>query len=192
MRSDNTVVIRSFRLAFEVERRIHKIDRWRIPIPYGLPLRSVGYAIVALAAVLVLCRLPLVGLLLETLPWPVRFGVVPAAVAQLLTQVQVDGRPAHEVAIAWLRLRTGGRRVVALAPVRAPARDVLDAIAVVPDERGPAYRPGSVVGAGPVILRHDAELTARGRRLIVQPTSERPQFEAKRVALKPGQRIVIA
>lgn len=192
MRSDGTVVIRSFRLAFEVERRIHKIDRWRIPIPYGLPLRSLGYAAIALAVVLVLGKLAPVGLALDALPWPIRFGVLPAAAAQLLTQVEIDGRPAHEVAVAWLRVRTGGRRVVGLAPVRAPARDAFGSIAVVPDERSADYRAGSVIGAGTVILRQHAELTPRGRRLIVQPKSDRPEFQAKRVALKPGQRVVVA
>jgi hypothetical protein len=192
MRSDGTVVIRSFRLAFEVERRIHKIDRWRIPIPYGLPLRSLGYAVAALSVVLVLGRLPVIGLVLDTLPWPVRLGVLPAAAAQLLTQVEIDGRPAHEVAVAWLRLRTAGRRILALAPMREPARDAIDAIPVVPDERSAEYRAGAVSGEGAVILRQDAELTPRGRRLIVQPGSDRPEFEATRVALKPGQRIVIA
>ncbi len=28
---------------FDLERRLHKIDRWRVPLPYGLPLRSLGY-----------------------------------------------------------------------------------------------------------------------------------------------------
>lgn len=190
--SEATVTIRSFRLAFEVERRIHKIDRWRIPLPYGLPLRSLGYAIGALAVVLIASRLPLIGLVLGALPWPVRYLVVPGVAAQLLTQVQVDGRPAHEFLGALLRLRVEGRRTIALSSSRACARELLDAVTVAPDERGVDYRRAAVVGAGTVLLRQAAELQPRGRRLLVSPEADEPGFVAKRVALKPGQRVVIA
>ena len=30
-----------------LERRIHKVDRIRLPLPYGLPLRSIAYALLA-------------------------------------------------------------------------------------------------------------------------------------------------
>ena len=32
--------IRSYRVCFSLERRIYKIDRWRLPVPWGVPLRT--------------------------------------------------------------------------------------------------------------------------------------------------------
>ena len=56
-----TLTIRSYRLAFALERRIHKIDRYRLPVPYGVPLRGLAYAVVVLAVVLALTALPVSG-----------------------------------------------------------------------------------------------------------------------------------
>lgn len=191
MSDDGAVTIRSFRLAFELERRIHKIDRWRIPVPYGVPLRTLGYAAAALAVVFVLGRLPLVGLVLEAVPWPIRYGVLPGGVAQLLTQVQVDGRPAHDFLVAWVRLRVEGRRSIAFTSSRVRARELLDAVLVAPDERHVGYRRGAIEGAGAVVLRQPADLDPRGRRLLVRATDD-AALTAKRVNLKPGQRVVVA
>ena len=186
-----TLTIRSFRLAFELERRIHRIDRFRLPLPYGLPLRSLAYAVAALGAVLLLGALPVFGAALEMLPWPVRFGVVPVAVAQLLTQINVDGRPAHEVATAWLRWRLGPRCLVGWAAAPTAATDPVASFVVAPDERGTAYRRGRVSGAGSVLLRRQATATPRGHRLLIIPAGEGADFRGKRVLLKPGQEVVI-
>jgi len=40
MADQQTLQIRSFRVVFDLERRLHKIDRWRIPLPYGVPVRG--------------------------------------------------------------------------------------------------------------------------------------------------------
>lgn len=191
MSDDGTVTIRSFRTAFQLERRIHKIDRWRIPVPYGVPLRTLGYAGAALAALLIASRLPVLELLIGVLPWPVRYGVLPIGAAQLLTQVEVDGRPAHDLLMAWLRLRLEGRRSIAFASSRVRARELLDAVVVAPDERHVDYRRGTIEGAGAVVLREPAELAPRGRRLLVSASST-SGFNAKRVRLKPGQRVIVA
>jgi hypothetical protein len=186
-----TLTIRSFRLAFELERRIHRIDRYRIPLPYGLPLRSAAYAAVALLGVLAVSRLPVIGSALHVLPWPIRFGALPVALAQLMTQVQLDGRPAHEAIRAWVRVRLSTRRLVAFEPARAARREYLDALTIAPDERDSRYRSGVVEGEGVVILRRRATATPRGRRLVIAGTAAEPAFRAQRVALKPGQRVVI-
>jgi len=188
---EGTVTIRSFRAAFQMERRIHKIDRWRIPVPYGVPLRTLGYAVAALAIVLVASRLPLLELLLGLLPWPVRFGVLPIGIAQLLTQAEVDGRPAHDFLMAWARLRVEGPRSIAFAAARANDREVLDAVTVAPDERHVTYRRGAIEGVGAVVLRHPAALDVRGRRLLVR-ADDAPDFRPKRVNVKARQRVVIA
>ena len=189
--STPTLTIRSFRLAFELERRIHRIDRFRLPLPYGLPLRGAAYALVAALVVVIASRLPVIGSVLGTLPWPIRFGVLPVAIAQLLMQLKLDGRPAHEALAAWLRRRLGARRVVAFEPCRSGRPTVLDDLPVVPDEREARYRRGSGSGDGPVILRQDAEVARTRSTLTVVPPAERPRYRGRRVALKSEQKVVL-
>jgi hypothetical protein len=189
--STPALTIRSFRLAFQLERRIHRIDRFRLPLPYGLPLRGAAYAVAAVFVVIALSRLPVVGTALGVLPWPIRFGVVPVALAQALMQVQLDGRPAHEALGAWLRLRLGARRVVVFAAARPTPTMHLDDVAVAPDDREARYRRGVVSGEGAVILRQEATVAASGSTLSVMATADRPRYRGRRVALKRGQRVVL-
>src|SRR6478736_5250399 len=100
---DGPLQIRSFRVVFDLERRIHRIDRYRVPLPYGLPLRSIGYAAAAFVAVLVLGRLPAVGGMLGALPPPAHYVLLPVGASYGLTQLRMDGRSAHGAAAAWLR-----------------------------------------------------------------------------------------
>src|SRR5215213_3634989 len=88
------ITIRSYRVVFRLERRLHKVDRWRIPVPYGLQLRGVAYFAAVLAAVVLVGRLPAAGELLAVLPAPLRFVVGPIAVAFALTRLSPDGRAA--------------------------------------------------------------------------------------------------
>src|SRR5919109_1152954 len=104
------MVIRSYRRVFEVDRRIYRVDRWALPVPGGVPLRAVGYFAVTLIALIVAGSLPGIGPLVGALSAPIRFVVVPLAVAVLGTQAAPDGRAAHRFAWDWLRLRLRGRR----------------------------------------------------------------------------------
>src|SRR5215218_9384706 len=113
MADQQTLQIRSFRVVFDLERRLHKIDRWRIPLPYGVPVRGLVYGFAALLAVLFVARLPLAGDLLNLLPAPLRYAVLPAAVAYALTQLRIDGRPAHRALVALGRHLVGPARLVA-------------------------------------------------------------------------------
>ena len=99
------LVIRSYRRVFEVDRRLYRVDRWALPVPGGVPLRGLGYFAVALVAVVLLGALPVVGALLGGLSAPVRYVIVPLAVAMLGTHAAPDGRAAHRFAIAWVRLQ---------------------------------------------------------------------------------------
>ena len=113
MADQQTMQIRSFRVVFDLERRLHKIDRWRIPLPYGVPVRGLVYGLAALLAVLFVARLPLAGGLLGLLPAPVRYAVLPAALAYALTQLRIDGRPAHRALVALAGHLAAPRRLVA-------------------------------------------------------------------------------
>src|SRR4051794_15806158 len=104
------VVIRSYRRVFEVDRRIYRVDRWALPVPGGVPLRAVGYFAAAVLAVVILDGLPGAGGLGGVLAPPLRYGVLPLAVAVLGVQAAPDGRTAHRFALDWLRFRVRARR----------------------------------------------------------------------------------
>ena len=184
--TEQVVTIRSYRLAFALERRIFRIERYRLPLPYGLPLRGLAYAVLALALVLAAERVAGVGVLVAAVPWPVRYLVIPASAAQLLLGVRVDGRPAHQALIAW-----AGLHLAALRRTRRDGRLRLEDVALAPDERDPMLRAAVVAGPGVVILRRPARLQARraGRELRVRPERGRPARQGMRVKLKRGQRM---
>ena len=186
MTVEQLVTIRSYRLAFALERRIFRIERYRLPLPYGLPLRGLAYAVLALALMLVCERVAGVGVLVAAVPWPVRYLVIPAGAAQLLLGVRVDGRPAQQALLAWARLRlASGRRASQGERLR------LEDVALAPDERDPMLRAAVVAGPGVVILRRPARLQARraGRELRVRADRGRPARQGVRVKLKRGQRL---
>ena len=103
-RAEPAMVIRSYRRVFEVDRRIYRVDRWALPVPGGVPLRAVGYFAATLLAVIAAGALPGIGELVGVLSAPLRFVVLPLAVAVLGTQAAPDGRAAHRFAWDWLRL----------------------------------------------------------------------------------------
>src|SRR5829696_8796444 len=104
------MVIRSYRRVFEVDRRIYRVDRWALPVPGGVPLRAVGYFAAALLAMIAAGALPGLSELAGALSAPIRFVVLPLAVAVLGSQAAPDGRAAHRFACDWLCLRLRARR----------------------------------------------------------------------------------
>jgi hypothetical protein len=190
-REDGTIQIRSFRNCFRLERRIHKIDRWRIPVPFGIPLRGLGYALAVAFAVLVLGRLPVTGLVLGALPSLVRFVVLPIAAAYVLARWELDGRPAHAVLRSWALMRirptriVGWRRAEPLGPV------TLGQVAIAPDERGAVLRTGVIEGPARVVVRYPFKPSPRGRTLRIVPEPGGPRWRGTEIALRAGQRLLV-
>src|SRR3954468_10404007 len=104
------VIIRSYRRVFEVDRRIYRVDRWALPVPGGVPLRAVGYFAAGVLAVVILGSLPLTSELVGMLSAPLRYVVLPLAIAVLGTQAAPDGRTAHRFALDWARFRWRAHR----------------------------------------------------------------------------------
>jgi len=188
---DGTIAVRGYQVCFRIERRVHKIDRWRIPVPYGIPLRAIGYAAAALVAVLILSGLPLIGELVGMFgPW-MRLVVLPIAAAWTMHRWRIDGRSSPATAIAWLRWRLGRRRVSAcrVAPERGPV--TLGDVTVAPDERSARLRPAVVEGPAKVVFRYPVERAARRGTLTVRQSSRTPQWQGTQVRLRQGQRVVV-
>lgn len=185
--------IRSFRLVFALERRLFKFDRWRLPLPYGLPVRGIAYAAVALAAAVLAGGLPGLGQLAEAVPAPLRFVVGPVALAAVAARLRVDGRPAHRFALAWCRHRLGPRWLDAFAAIPAPGSThaIAAPIVLADDAAAPDYRPAVIAGPARVLLALPAHAQARGRTLEVSGTGGSPLRQAKVVALAAGQRLEV-
>jgi hypothetical protein len=189
--ADRDLVIRSFRLCFDMERRIHRIDRWRIPVPYGVPLRGVAYGAAALAAVLLLQRLPVTGELLGVLHPALRFLILPIAVACALTRLRVDGRPAHAAALAWLRWRLEPWKLTAFRAAERPGVRLLGDLAIAADDGSAVYRRCVIRGPATVTARHPARARARARKLELRQAGGGPLWRGKRIRLAEGQRLVV-
>jgi hypothetical protein len=186
-----SVTIRSYRVCFKLERRIHKIDRWRLPVPFGVPLRGVGYAAAVLGVVLILGRLPGIGEAAGAIHPAIRFLVIPVTCAYLLCMWEIDGRPAHAGLIGWARYFGGPRRLAAFRPVPRPEPVVrMGEIAFAPDESGPRLRRGAVRGPSTAVLRYPYRGRPAGRTLYVVHQPGPAQWRGKQVALREGERIV--
>lgn len=188
---ETSLAIRSYALCFSHERRIHQIDRWRIPVPYGIPLRGIAYATLALLCVLMLARVPVIGAALGLLHPALRLVIVPVGVAYALCGLRFDGRPAHAAALAWLRYRAHPKRVAACRAIAAPGPVAFADVAIAGDERSADYRPGVLHGPAEVLLRRPATATRSGQTIRIRPAGGRAMWRAKRVTLARGQRLVI-
>lgn len=189
---DGRITIHSYRVCFALDRRIHKIDRWRIPVPYGVPLRGVGYAAAVLVALLALASVPLLGAAVGALHPALRFVAIPVAAAFVLCRWEIDGRPAHDGLASWLRLLLGPRRLVgARAASRAQPPVAFGSVAVAADESQPRLRRGVVRGPATVLLRYPFESRAGGSELRVSQRPGGPRWRGKQVKLGAGQRLVV-
>ena len=71
-------------------------------VPGGVPLRGVGYFALALGLMVLLGRVPGAGEAVGVLSAPLRYVIVPLAIAVLASQAAPDGRVAHRFAADWL------------------------------------------------------------------------------------------
>lgn len=190
--SDDGLHIRSFRVVFDLERRVHRIDRWRLPLPYGLPLRSIGYAVVAVIAVALVSRLPGIGATVAALPAPVRFVLAPIAVAYALTGINVDGRSAHRTAAALLGYGARRRRLAATRAVPAAGCVVrLASVPIAPNAHGAHLRRGTVRGDALAVIHIPAQLRERRRTLDVRPLGDGWQDPPTEIAFDAPRRVRI-
>lgn len=203
------VAVRSYRpVVDEVERRIYRLDRWRLPNANGVSIRAIAYGLGALAVVWFVSRLPIVGWPLGALPASVTFGALPILAGWLLASVPVDGRAPHHVLWSALRHMASPRTVASLRPCPAIGAQISPVetveIAAVGDQD--RYRAGRVRGPAVVTLRYPARIelervsrhagTGRDERLaatkriaVVPVGAARPLPHARTLRVPAGKQV---
>jgi hypothetical protein len=201
-------VVRSYRLVFRRRWRIFRLQNWRIPLPSGLELRALGYWLAALAAIVILARLPVLGALLATVPESARLIALPIVAAWALSKWEIDGRSPHRAMVGLggylLRPRTlaGLRRCPREGSEFAPLRQ----LALAPDLHGGAYPRGRIQGPAKLLLRYSvqvalegvprsargsqAERLAAARRWQIRPAGGPPLHKGKVLEVPAGRTVV--
>src|SRR3954454_20755365 len=103
MEDSGKVVIRSFRLVFDRGyRRLFKIDRYRLPFAYGLPILGIGYAAGVALALALVAKLPAPAPPLAALPPPIHWVAIPVGLAMVMLHWRPDGLKPHAALAAWI------------------------------------------------------------------------------------------
>jgi TcpE family len=183
------LIIRSYRRVFQVDRRIYRVDRWALPVPGGVPLRGVGYFAATLVVLVVCGSLPGVGALVGALSPPLRYVVLPLAVAVAGTQAAPDGRSAHRFAWDWLRFCLRARRRCAgrMVPLEGEPVTWDRGLGVCWDGHGAALHRARVHGPARVTFGVPVELAVRRGRLVAR----RGSHEAAPQAVVLGGREIL-
>ncbi|HEX5852458.1 MAG TPA: hypothetical protein VFY36_05145 [Solirubrobacteraceae bacterium] len=197
--------IRSYRRVFDLERRVYSVDRLRLN-PGGVPLRGIVYFVAILAVGTLAARLPLLGGLVDALPWYLRDLALPGMSATVLGAIRIEGRSFHLAARALARhacgprrLALGGRKTTVGQCWRPPE------IALLPDGSDARMRCLSYTGPGAVLVAREHELGMRARRrrgsistrasrstlMLRQPDGAAVLDRRRVIALAAGARLLV-
>jgi hypothetical protein len=201
--SRQPVEVRSYRTVFELERRLYRIDRFRLN-PAGVPLRGVVYFALAVIAIAAAQTMPAVGWALRELPWYLRYVGLPLGTAALLTIVRVDGRPVHlALRAVWRGPRATPQLNGLVCCPPADARWRPPPLLLVPDGSDPWVRGYRFRGPGAVMIRvahepptnarpHSAR-RARGRsaKIVLRAAVGPRPPSARVVSLRAGATLVV-
>ncbi len=185
-------MIRSYSVCFQIERRLYRIDRWRLPAPNGVPLLGIGYTVILIFAILILDSFPGIGWFLHTLHPLVRYLVLPVGLTYLLIHWTVDGRPVHRTGLSFLRWRLSPARLVAFRrALEADHVTRFGTVTIAPDEEHARMRRGIIEGPARVILRYPTFARRRGRELRLRQREGQPLSRGRQITLRSDQRVVI-
>jgi hypothetical protein len=186
------VVIRSFRLVFDRGyRRLFKIDRYRLPFAYGLPILGIGYAAGVALALVLAANLPVAGPALAAVPPPIHWVAIPVGLSMVMLHWRPDGLKPHAALWAWVDAGLTVRELSCWQPAERDADAIeLGEIACAPDGREARYRSGVVRGPARVLLRYPSRGWQRGRRLHVEQTSDEALFVGTQVTLRDGEELI--
>lgn len=202
-------VVRSYRLVFRRRWRIFRVQNWRIPLPGGIELRTIGYWLACLTALGLLAKLPLAGAPIAALPPSLRLLALPIAAAWALSRLEVDGRSPHRalLGLALWRLRPRTLAGLRRCPNEGSALAPLPPLVLAPDLRGAGYPSGRLAGPTRLLLRYPVrvalERVPRGtgerfeeriraaRRWRLTPAGGSPLHRAKLLEIPAGRTVII-
>jgi hypothetical protein len=146
------VEIRSYRTVFELERRLYRIDRLRLP-PGGVPMRGVLYCLGLILLAVLASALPLLRSMATAVPWYLRDLAAPVAGAATLALLRIEGRPFHLAARSLVAHRVGPRWWRSLRPTGPPGSAWRPpALLMLPDGSEGRWRPFVFRGPGAVMV----------------------------------------
>lgn len=163
----------------------------------GLILRDRTAGLLAAAAALV--GTLVLGAALGVVDWPIRFVVIPVAVATAATQATPDGRRPERFAASWIALRLAPpRRSLGRGLPRTGEAQVFGGrIWVAPDQHGPRLRHGRISGPAVVSFSRPVEVRRRSPRrrgLVARPTGAGRRDRGRaytRIALGRGEALEV-
>ncbi|HET8640104.1 MAG TPA: TcpE family conjugal transfer membrane protein [Solirubrobacterales bacterium] len=181
-------VVRSYRLVFRRRWRIFRLQNWRIPLPSGLELRALGYWLAALAGVVVLGRLPVLGTLLGAVPESARLLAVPIAAAWALSKWEIDGRSPHRALLGLLGYLVRPRTLASLRRCPPPGSGFvpLERLALAPDLRDGSYPRGQIRGPARLLLRYSVHVSLDGVPRSAGADAAARQAAARRWQIRPA------
>jgi hypothetical protein len=188
------IEIRSYRRVFDLERRVYSIDSLRLN-PGGVPVRGIVYLLAILACALLAAQLPLIGLVVRTLPWYLRDLVLPTASASVLSLLRVDGRTFHLTARSLILYWARPRRLTRLQRAAPADHDWHpDPIVFLPDGSDGRMRHLRYRGPGAVLVTCEHELVSK-RSVGIRPWGRNAlllRMSGTGAALAEGKVIVLA
>lgn len=188
MTESRGIQVRGYRRVFKIERRLFRLDRWRLPYPHGVPVRGIAYFLVMEFGVLAASRLPLIGAILA-IPHPalVYLGL-PLAGAFALLQGRIDGRPPHHVLASLLGHALRPKCMAGLAPCPPAGEEVsplLD-VAVAYDAREAFVVCGRIRGPAEITFRYPSVVVAQAPPWVRDPQARRAKARRYRVRRRAG------
>lgn len=198
---DRRVLVRSYALVFRTQRKLFKIDRWRLPLPGGLEIRAIVYAIVVLLADLVISRLVLIGPITNKLPAPLHWAILPGLVVFGLVKLEVEGRPPHRVIASVLGWWVRPKYFIGLSHAAPPGtRAPIQTFCVTPDWRASHYRSAEIHGPTTVVCRYPVtaylKVDKHGKRVgdamyLADPNYKQLALEDNVIEVPDGKRLIL-
>jgi hypothetical protein len=192
-------VVRSYALVFKIERKLFRIDRWRLPLPGGLEVRAILYATTILLGMLIVSRLPGFGLLLGVLPAPLHWGLIPGGLTFVLLKLQIEGRAPHRVLASLTSWYFSEHLITASGKAdRQRVHAPIDTIWIVPDWQAPRYRTAEITGPARVVCRYPVHARVAcnshgeevGDMHLLDPNYGRIAVRRNTFQVPPGRKLV--
>lgn len=157
------VTVNSPGMVFRIRRRLYRFEQWKLPLPYGVELRTVGYIAGVYVTLLLLRQLPGLGPLTGALPAQLYWGTLPVALVLAMLKLQYEGRSPHALIAGAVHAALRPRRTSGLRPIAREQRVLrpIGELVIKPDLHSPTFTAGVIKGPAKLLVLGHAEIRAR-------------------------------